>query len=198
MIGCHATLTSFHHSLLLRLQNCVAIDSPALTNKTLANFGEKSTKIFVAAASDPTLPSTVIGRGMSPTDILYRIKHDFSQGRPLSELVAILIRAKVLWSCSLPAVGKEKNKTIALTTDGGWSANWDFLSCKIWEKIGSQNLATLRETTAIKAISMYEALSMGRDKHWDVKLALYSSSAMRVRFVSHHTPSWCSRTHSID
>ena len=55
---------------------------------------------------------------------------------------------------------------------------------------GSRNLSRLRENNALKSLGADPA---ERGKHWDVKLAAYSSRAVRVSFPLHSSDSILAR-----
>ena len=103
------------------------------------------------------------------------------QGRPTPELFSFLYRAKALYQILLPTAGKEKFRSVAWASDSGFVGNYEFLSAKVWEKLGSRNLSRLRENNALKSLA---TTSGARGKHWDVKLAVYSSRALRVSLES--------------
>ena len=61
---------------------------------------------------------------------------DDKQGRPVPELFSFLYRAKALDQIMLPISGKEKFRSVAWASDGGFVGNYEFLSAKVWEKLG--------------------------------------------------------------
>ena len=202
----------------MRLQ--YATPNPSFLNSmpTLVNFSEKDDMKIFSSSGSASAPGSgdgkdakgaaasvggTVGKGLSPTDILWRVKCDFaqvrptpssrssagrqklmqeSQGRPIPELLSFLYRAKALYQVFLPTSGKEKFRSVAWASDSGFVGNYEFLSAKVWEKLGEFSSSfPLLPPLAVLCLVSLGAIESCDGRNADGSIATGSRNLSRLR-----------------